>query len=79
VIYLAYPNNPTGNLWDAAVIERIVARPGRAGRSGGDGRGLPALCQPNATWTALRRHTACAVDARTVTKFGLAGVRHAPS
>ncbi len=25
IIFLAYPNNPTGNLWDRAVIEEIVA------------------------------------------------------
>jgi histidinol-phosphate/aromatic aminotransferase/cobyric acid decarboxylase-like protein len=24
IIYLAYPNNPTANLWDDAVIEKIV-------------------------------------------------------
>ena len=24
VLYLACPNNPTGNLWDEAVIDRIV-------------------------------------------------------
>jgi histidinol-phosphate aminotransferase len=23
--YLAYPNNPTANLWDAGAIERIVS------------------------------------------------------
>ncbi len=29
IVYLAYPNNPTGNLWDDAAIERIVqAAPG---------------------------------------------------
>jgi histidinol-phosphate aminotransferase len=27
VIYLAYPNNPTANLWDDAVIEKIVEAP----------------------------------------------------
>lgn len=29
VVFLAYPNNPTGNLWDRALIERIIeAAPG---------------------------------------------------
>jgi histidinol-phosphate/aromatic aminotransferase/cobyric acid decarboxylase-like protein len=29
IVYLAYPNNPTANLWDDAVIEKIVeAAPG---------------------------------------------------
>jgi histidinol-phosphate aminotransferase len=26
IVYLAYPNNPTANLWDDAVIEKIVDR-----------------------------------------------------
>jgi histidinol-phosphate aminotransferase len=26
IVYLAYPNNPTANLWDDAVIERIIER-----------------------------------------------------
>ena len=25
IVYLAYPNNPTANLWDDAVIDRIIA------------------------------------------------------
>jgi histidinol-phosphate/aromatic aminotransferase/cobyric acid decarboxylase-like protein len=24
IVYLAYPNNPTANLWDDAVIEKII-------------------------------------------------------
>jgi len=24
ILYLAYPNNPTGTLWDAGVIERLI-------------------------------------------------------
>ncbi|MFM1765102.1 MAG: Histidinol-phosphate aminotransferase 2, partial [Pseudomonadota bacterium] len=31
VVYLAYPNNPTGTLWDANVIERIVVAQGQQG------------------------------------------------
>ena len=31
VVYLAYPNNPTGTLWDADVIERIVVAQGQQG------------------------------------------------
>jgi histidinol-phosphate aminotransferase len=30
IVYLAYPNNPTANLWDDAVIERDRASPRRA-------------------------------------------------
>ena len=74
LIYLSYPNNPTGNLWDAAAIERIVqAAPGLvimdeayqpfvdADASGGS-LGLMA------------RHPQVLVM-RTMSKFGLAGVR----
>ena len=42
IIYLAYPNNPTANLWDDAVIEQIIAA---GARPGGDRRGLPAVCR----------------------------------
>ena len=31
IIYLAYPNNPTANLWDDAVIENIVEAVGAQG------------------------------------------------
>ena len=42
--YIAYPNNPTANLFDDAVIDRIVAAVGRQ-RAGGVRRGLPAVCR----------------------------------
>jgi hypothetical protein len=41
--YIAYPNNPTANLWDEAVIDRIVDAVGAPPRPGGLRRGLPAL------------------------------------
>jgi histidinol-phosphate aminotransferase len=31
IVYLAYPNNPTANLWDDAVIERIIEAQGAQG------------------------------------------------
>ena len=31
IVYLAYPNNPTGTLWDAGAITRIIAAQGAAG------------------------------------------------
>ena len=43
ITYLAYPNNPTANLFDDAVIDRIVAAGGPAERAGGVRRGLPAV------------------------------------
>lgn len=73
VVHLAYPNNPTANLWDDAVIERIVSAVGEQG-------GLVAIdeaYQPFACKTyldRLGRHTHVLLM-RTLSKFGLAGVR----
>lgn len=70
LIYLAYPNNPTGNLWDARVIERIVeAAPGLVV--------MDEAYQPFASGDSLAlmaRHPHVLVM-RTMSKFGLAGVR----
>jgi histidinol-phosphate aminotransferase len=73
--YIAYPNNPTANLWDDAVIERIVAAVGAQ-------RGFVVFdeaYQPfsSRTWMqrmALPGHEHVLV-LRTMSKFGLAGVR----
>ena len=73
VVYLAYPNNPTGTLWNADVIERIVAAQGQQG-------GLVVMdeaYQPFASQTYMDR-VAChghVLLMRTLSKFGLAGVR----
>jgi histidinol-phosphate aminotransferase len=76
IVYLAYPNNPTGTLWDEGAIARIVAA-GCGRRPGGDGRGLPALAARS--WIDnvravpdAHRHV---LMMRTLSKFGLAGVR----
>ncbi len=70
LIYLAYPNNPTGNLWDAGAIERIVqAAPGLVV--------MDEAYQPFAAADSLAlmaRHPKVLVM-RTMSKFGLAGVR----
>lgn len=77
IVYLAYPNNPTGNLWDDGTIERIVALQGQLG-------GLVVMdeaYQPFAarTWLdPMRAHPerhAHVLLMRTLSKFGLAGVR----
>ncbi len=77
VVYLAYPNNPTANLWDDAVIARIIAAQGVQG-------GLVVMdeaYQPFASRSylaqlqadpAANRHV---LLMRTLSKFGLAGVR----
>ena len=73
LLYLAYPNNPTANLWDDAVIERLIEAVGRH-------QGLVVMdeaYQPFAerdSMGRLRRHEHVLVM-RTMSKFGLAGVR----
>ena len=73
LLYLAYPNNPTANLWDDAVIERLIAAVGQH-------HGLVVMdeaYQPFAerdSMHSLRRHPHVLVM-RTMSKFGLAGVR----
>lgn len=70
LVYLAYPNNPTANLWDADVIERIAAAaPGLVV--------MDEAYQPFAerdSMGLLARHANVLVM-RTMSKFGLAGVR----
>lgn len=77
ILYLAYPNNPTGTLWDAGVIERLIAAQGAQG-------GLVVMdeaYQPFAarSWVenaraAPEQHRHVLIM-RTLSKFGLAGVR----
>ena len=71
--YLAYPNNPTANLWDDAVIARIVDAVGRQ-------QGLVVIdeaYQPFSSRTWMQRMAAHehVLVMRTLSKFGLAGVR----
>jgi len=73
VVYLAYPNNPTGTLWDADVVERIVVAQGQQG-------GLVVMdeaYQPFASQTYMDRMAqhGHVLLMRTLSKFGLAGVR----
>jgi histidinol-phosphate aminotransferase len=71
--YIAYPNNPTANLFDDAVIERIVAAVGRQ-------QGLVVFdeaYQPfsSRSWLARMAAHEHVLVLRTLSKFGLAGVR----
>jgi histidinol-phosphate aminotransferase len=70
IVYLAYPNNPTANLWDDAVIDRIIeATPGLVV--------MDEAYQPFASRDSLqrlKRHEHVLLM-RTMSKFGLAGVR----
>jgi histidinol-phosphate aminotransferase len=77
IVYLAYPNNPTANLWDAAVLRRLIAQASAYGAL----VVLDEAYQPFAAYTWLdeiRRDpsaNAQVVLMRTLSKFGLAGVR----
>ncbi len=77
VTYLAYPNNPTGTLWDEESMEKIIAAAGVLG-------GLVVIdeaYQPFAARSWLDRMRAQpernshVLLMRTLSKFGLAGVR----
>ena len=73
ITYLAYPNNPTANLWDDAVIERIIDA---VGAQGGlvvmDEAYQPFAGKSYASRIARHGHV---LLMRTLSKFGLAGVR----
>ena len=71
--YIAYPNNPTANLWDDAVIDEVVAAVGAQ-------HGLVVFdeaYQPfsSRTWLARMAAQPHVLVMRTLSKFGLAGVR----
>lgn len=73
ITYLAYPNNPTANLWDDAVIDRVVGAVAQQ-------HGLVVFdeaYQPFASRTWMQRMAAHehVLVMRTLSKFGLAGVR----
>jgi histidinol-phosphate aminotransferase len=70
IIYLAYPNNPTANLWDDAVIEKIIeAAPGLVVI---DEAYQPFSSKSYINRIAKHKHV---LLMRTMSKFGLAGVR----
>jgi histidinol-phosphate aminotransferase len=73
LLYLAYPNNPTANLWDDAVIDRLVEAVGRV-------NGFVVMdeaYQPFASRDSMPRlkRFPNVLLMRTMSKFGLAGVR----
>ena len=77
ITYIAYPNNPTANLWDAAVIRRLIAEAASYG-------GLVVMDEAYQPFSSLswldeiRAHPAANANVllmRTLSKFGLAGVR----
>jgi histidinol-phosphate aminotransferase len=77
IVYIAYPNNPTANLWDADTIRRLIAQVSAYG-------GLVVMdeaYQPfsSKSWLdEIRQHPAANANVllmRTLSKFGLAGIR----
>ncbi len=77
ITYIAYPNNPTATLWDEGAVQRIIDAAGAQG-------GLVAVeeaYQPFASRPCLTRMQAAPARnahellMRTLSKFGLAGVR----
>ena len=77
IVYLAYPNNPTANLWEQGTMERVVAAAGQAGSL----VVIDEAYQPFSSRTYLdtiRERPAAHAHVllmRTLSKFGLAGVR----
>ena len=77
IVYLAYPNNPTANLWEQGAMERVVAAAGQAGSL----VVIDEAYQPFSSRTYLdtiRERPAAHAHVllmRTLSKFGLAGVR----
>ena len=74
ITYIAYPNNPTANLWDAQAIEQIVQA------VAANGQGLVVIdeaYQPFASQSYLDKLTQHphVLLMRTLSKFGLAGIR----
>lgn len=70
IIYLAYPNNPTANLWNEGVIDKIIAAaPGLVV--------IDEAYQPFAGTSFMGRIARYehVLLMRTMSKFGLAGVR----
>ncbi|MDQ6629020.1 MAG: histidinol-phosphate transaminase [Pseudomonadota bacterium] len=73
ITYLAYPNNPTANLFDEQAVERVVEAVGRQ-------RGMVVFdeaYQPfsSRTWMDRLGTLPHVLVMRTLSKFGLAGVR----
>ncbi|MGV7208287.1 histidinol-phosphate transaminase [Oxalobacteraceae bacterium A2-2] len=72
LVYLSYPNNPTGNLFEAADVEAIIAALGQTG-----------ICVVDEAYEPFAQHSFMGrlpefpnlVVMRTVSKLGLAGIR----
>jgi histidinol-phosphate aminotransferase len=77
IVYIAYPNNPTANLWDAGVIRSLITQVASYG-------GLVVVDEAYQPFSSLswldeiRQHPEANANVllmRTLSKFGLAGIR----
>ena len=81
--FLAYPNNPTANLFDPQAMQRVIDQVGAQGHGWVV---VDEAYQPFASdsWMARMAHQPHVLVMRTLSKFGLAGIRlgylcgHAP-
>jgi histidinol-phosphate aminotransferase len=77
IVYLAYPNNPTANLWDRADMAQVIAAAARAGSI----VAVDEAYQPFSSHSWIDEIRERPQDhghvllMRTLSKFGLAGVR----
>ena len=73
LVYLAYPNNPTANLWNVQAVQAVIEVVGEQhGLVVMDEAYQPFASRDSMAW--LRAHDHVLVM-RTMSKFGLAGVR----
>jgi histidinol-phosphate aminotransferase len=73
ITYLAYPNNPTANLWSDAILEKIIlAAAAQGGLVVMDEAYRPFAAHSYIDRLAQHHHV---LLLRTLSKFGLAGVR----
>ncbi len=78
ITYIAYPNNPTANLWDDALIEQVIQAVAVNAEAGHPGLVIvDEAYQPFASLSFIDRLAAHpnVLLMRTLSKFGLAGVR----
>ena len=73
LVYLAYPNNPTANLWNVQAVQAVIDAVGEQhGLVVMDEAYQPFASRDSMGWLRAHEHV---LVMRTMSKFGLAGVR----
>ena len=73
LVYLAYPNNPTANLWNVQAVQAVIEVVGEQhGLVVMDEAYQPFASRDSMAWLRAQDHV---LVMRTMSKFGLAGVR----